>query len=311
MKKNLMFLALAAIGLASCNGGYKKGNNGMLYNIYTEKSGPRIKEGDFVLANLIIKNDADSVLLSTYEQGRPSPMVLPKAQFKGDIYEAITLLTEGDSASIKLSADSIFKTAQRPPNFKGKSVIYDLKIVKVIPKGSMTDQVFQTTVTKYMSDLTEAEKNKEPAKIKQYIADKKLNVTKTDSGLYYVITKAGSGANVAPGDTAVINYTGHLVNGKVFDSSIKEEAVKAKLPGADQRPFAPIRVAVGQRAVIAGWDQGLQLLNKGAKATFVIPSNLGYGAQGAGPIAGYTPIVFEVEVIDIVHPSAAPATAKK
>ncbi len=311
MKKNLMFLALAAIGLASCNGGYKKGNNGMLYNIYTEKSGPRIKEGDFVLANLIIKNDADSVLLSTYDQGRPSPMILPKAQFKGDIYEAITLLTEGDSASIKLSADSIFKTAQRPPNFKGKSVIYDLKIVKVIPKGTMTDQVFQTTVTKYMSDLTEAEKTKEPAKIKAYIADKKLNVTKTDSGLYYIITKPGAGANVAPGDTAVINYVGHLVNGKVFDTSVKDEAVKAKLPGADQREFKPIRVAVGQHAVIAGWDQGLQLLNKGAKATFVIPSSLGYGAQGAGPIAGYTPIVFEVEIIDIVKASAAPATAKK
>ncbi|MFD2144768.1 FKBP-type peptidyl-prolyl cis-trans isomerase [Mucilaginibacter antarcticus] len=306
-----MFLALAAIGLASCNGGYKKGNNGMLYNIYTEKSGPRIKEGDFVLANLVIKNDADSVLLSTYEQGRPSPMVLPKAQFKGDIYEAITLLTEGDSASIKLSADSIFKTAQRPPNFKGKSVIYDLKIVKVIPKGTMTDQVFQSTVTKYMSDMTEAEKTKEPVKIKRYIDEQKLNVTKTDSGLYYAITKAGSGPNIAVGDTAVINYTGHLINGKVFDSSVKDEAVKAKLPGADQRPFAPIRVAVGQRAVIAGWDQGLQLLNKGAKATFVIPSTLGYGAQGAGPIAGYTPIVFDVEVIDIVKPSAAPVTAKK
>jgi FKBP-type peptidyl-prolyl cis-trans isomerase FkpA len=309
MKKNLMFLALAAIGLASCNGGYKKGNNGMLYNIYTEKSGPRIKEGDFVLANLVIKNDADSVLLSTYEQGRPSPMILPKPQFKGDIYEALTLLTEGDSASIKLSADSIFKTAQRPPNFKGKSVIYDLKIVKVIPKGTMTDQVFQTTVTKYMSDLTEGEKKNEPGKIKRYIDEKKLNLTKTDSGLYYTITKAGSGPNIVKGDTAVINYTGHLVNGKVFDSSIKEEALKAKLPGADQRPFAPIRVAVGERRVIAGWDQGLLLLNKGAKATFVIPSSLGYGAQGAGPITGYTPIVFEIEVVDVVHPKTAPAPA--
>jgi FKBP-type peptidyl-prolyl cis-trans isomerase FkpA len=314
MKKNLMFLALAAIGLASCNGGYKKGNNGMLYNIYTEKSGPRIKEGDFVLANLVIKNDADSVLLSTYEQGRPSPMLLPKPQYKGDIYDAITLLTEGDSASIKLSADSIFKTAQRPPNFKGKSVIYDLKIVKVIPKGTMTDQVFQTTITKYMTDLTEIEKKSEPGKIKSYIESKKLNLTKTDSGLYYVITKAGAGANIAVGDTAVINYTGTLLNGKVFDTSIKEEAVKAKLPGAEQRPFAPIRVAIGQERVIKGWDLGMLLLNKGAKATFIVPSSLGYGAQGNGPIAGYTPTAFEIEVIDIVHPTApaaAPAPVKK
>lgn len=304
MKKQLMFLALAAIGLASCNGGYKKGPNGILYNVYTEKSGPKIKEGDFLLAHVIIKNDADSVLVNSYEQGRPSPMVLPKPQFKGDVYEAITLLAEGDSASVKLSADSVFKGGQRPPNFKGKSLIYDLKIVKVIPKGTMTDQVFQTTVTKYMTDLTEAEKTAEPAKIQRYIADNKLNMAKTDSGLYYVITKPGVGANVVNGDTAVINYTGTLLNGKVFDTSVKEDAVKAKLPGAEQRPFAPIRVAIGEHRVIAGWDQGMLLLNKGAKAKFIVPSSLGYGASGNGPIPGYTAIAFDIEVVDIVKPTA-------
>jgi FKBP-type peptidyl-prolyl cis-trans isomerase len=133
---------------------------------------------------------------------------------------------------------------------------------------------------------------------------------KTDSGLYYVITKPGQGPLIAPNDTAVINYIGKLLNGKVFDTSIKEEAVKAKLGSLDKRPFEPIHVAVGQRKVIAGWDQGLQLLNKGAKATLLIPSSLGYGQIGAGPIAPYTPVVFELEVVDIIHPrpgSIAPA----
>ena len=73
MKKNLMFLVLAAIGLASCNGGYKKGEGGFLYNFYTSNSGPKVKEGDFLLVNVILKNDADSVLMSTYDQGRPAP----------------------------------------------------------------------------------------------------------------------------------------------------------------------------------------------------------------------------------------------
>jgi len=308
MKKNLMFLGLAALGLASCNGGYKKGDNGLLYNIYTDNSGPKIKEGDFMLLNLVIKSDADSVLLSTYEQGRPTPMLLPKPQFKGDIFDAIKLLAEGDSATVKISADSIFKKTPKPPTFKGKYVIYDLKVVKLIPKGTQSDPVFQATIAKYMKGLMDAQKEAEPAKIKQYIDSKKLNVNKTDSGLYYIINQKGSGPNIAVGDTAVINYTGSLLSGKVFDSSIKEVAVKAKLGSLGQRQFVPIHIVVGMRRVIQGWDEGLLLLNKGAKATLIIPSKLGYGPQGAGPIAPFTPIAFDVEVVDIIHPKT-PVTA--
>jgi FKBP-type peptidyl-prolyl cis-trans isomerase FkpA len=309
MKKNLMFLALAAIGLASCNGGYKKGENGLLYNIYTDKSGPKIKEGDFILANLVIKRDDDSVLMSTYEQGRATPLVLPKPQFKGDVFDAMQLLAEGDSASIKVNADSVFKKGVKPATFKGKYVIYNLKIVKLIPKGTANDQVFHETINKYMASLATIDKDAEPAKIKDYIAKNKLNVAKTDSGLYYVITKPGTGALIANGDTAVINYTGKLLSGKVFDSSIKSVAVKAKLGSLDQRPFSPIRVAVGAKKVIPGWDQALLLLNKGAVATVVIPSHLGYGSSGAGPIAAFTPITFDLEVIDVIHPKPGSAPA--
>ena len=147
-------------------------------------------------------------------------------------------------------------------------------------------------------------KKQEPVKIKKYIADNKLNVTKTDSGLYFVITKQGTGANIANGDTAVVNYAGRLLyTGKVFDTNIKEEAVKAKLQHIEMRPFQPIRFPVGQHQVIAGWDQGLLLLNKGAKATLVIPSALAYGERGYQEIPGNAPLVFDIEVLDIVHPT--------
>lgn len=304
MKKNLMYLALATIGLASCNGGYKQGDGGFLYNFYTSNSGTKIKEGDFLIANLIIKNDADSVLMSTYDQGRPSPLVLPKATYKGDIFDALKLFAEGDSATVKLPADSVFKRGAKPPGFKGKYLNYTIKVVKVIAKGKLTDQQFNESINTYMKAQAEAEKNAEPAKLKKYVDASGQKFNKTDSGLYYVISKPGVGANVAANDTAVINYVGKLLNGKVFDTSIKEEAVKAKLGNLDQRPFTPIRVAIGQHKVIAGWDQGIQLLNKGAKATLVVPSSLGYGSVGAGPIAPYTPVVFELEVVDIVHPRA-------
>src|SRR5579862_5322711 len=139
MKKNLMFLAFAALGLASCNGGFKKGNGGLLYDIHADKGGAKVKEGDFVSLNLIAKTDGDSVLMSTYEQGRPILTLLQKPQTAGDIFAGVKLLAEGDSATIKTEIYSIYKKGTRRPPFKGKYIVYTIKVEKVIPKGTMTD----------------------------------------------------------------------------------------------------------------------------------------------------------------------------
>ncbi|MDB5009253.1 MAG: fkpA 2 [Mucilaginibacter sp.] len=295
-----MFLALATVGLASCNGGFKKGDNGMLYNIHVDKSGPNIQPGDFINVNLTAKNDADSVLFSTYESGRAVPMLLPKSETKGDVFDGIKLLSEGDSATIKVFADSAYKGKPKPPGFKGKYIVYDIKIEKVIAKGKQTDLVFQGNVTSYIKSQSDVLKNQEPVKLKKYIEDNKLNVSKTSTGLNYVITKPGTGAVPVAGDTVYVNYVGKLITGKVFDTNLKDEATKAKTfnPGL---PYKPIAFPVGQGKVIPGWDQALLLLNKGAKATLVIPSDLAYRDQGNGPIGPYTPLVFEVELVNIKH----------
>jgi len=295
-----MFLALATVGLASCNGGFKKGSNGMLYNIHIDKSGPKIKEGDFISVNLTAKNDADSVLFSTYESGRPVTIVLPKSQIKGDVTDGMLLLAEGDSATIKVFVDSAYKGKPKPPGFKGKYIVYDMKVDKVIAKGTQSDQVFQGVVTTYIKAQSDLLKTAEPVKVKKYIDDNKLNVTKTATGLNYVITKQGTGPLPIVGDSVSVNYVGKLISGKVFDTNIKDEAVKAKTFNA-AAPYKPITIPVGQNRVIPGWDQGLMLLNAGSKAIFVIPSDLAYRDQGNGPIAPYTPLVFEIEVVKITH----------
>jgi len=299
-----MFLMLAAVGFASCNGGFKQGPDGILYNVHSEKSKTKIKQGDFVSAYVVFKNDADSVIYSSYDGGQPQYLIVEAPQFKGDMMDGLKLVGEGDSVTMKMVADSAFKGGQkRPDSFKSsKYIVYDLKIDKVIPKGTLTDEVFQRTISTYIRGQVENVKKQEPAKLKKYITDNKLNVAKTDSGLYYAITKPGTGPVMVPGDTAVVKYVGKLLNGKVFDSNIKEEAIKGKLPSIEMRPFQPIRFSVGTHQVIPGWDQGFLLLNKGAKATFVIPSALGYGEQGMRDmIPANSPLVFEVELIDVIR----------
>ncbi|MFD0765985.1 FKBP-type peptidyl-prolyl cis-trans isomerase [Mucilaginibacter lutimaris] len=304
MRKNLMIIAAAALGLASCKGGFKQGAGGMLYNIRTDKAGPTIKPGDFISLNLILKTDGDSVLGSTYELGRPVPQIMEKETRKGDVSSAFLLLSEGDSATVKLAIDSMFKKgAPRPPGIKGKYLVYEIKVEKVIPRGNQTDPVFQAHVTDYFKAQSEIIKKKEPAQIKKYIEDKKLQLTTTPSGLQYKINTPGSGPNVAKGDTAVVNYTGRLLNGKLFDTSIQSDAKSDPKIFDPRRKYEPIKVPVGEGRVIAGWDEGLLLMNKGSKATFVIPSNIGYGEQGYPPrIGSFAPITFEVELLQIIKP---------
>jgi FKBP-type peptidyl-prolyl cis-trans isomerase FkpA len=305
MKKQFMFLALASLGLGltSCNGGFKKTQGGLLYEIHSTQNNTTIQPGDFVFLNMIVKNDADSVMFSTYESGQEQHLIVPKPQSKVDIISGLLLLAEGDSATIKVPADSIFKKPnQRPPTFKGNFVVYDIKVEKVIAKGKLSEQIFEGRINDYAKQQSLALKNAEPAKIKNFIAHEKLNVTQTPDSLYYQITQPGTGPVPAVGDTVVVNYTGRFMNGKIFDTSIKDSATKAKKVNP-MSPYKPIHIVAGKRMVIPGWDEALLLLNKGAKATIVLPSKLAYGEHGMQIIGPYTPIAFNLEVVDIIHPN--------
>ncbi|MES2110290.1 MAG: FKBP-type peptidyl-prolyl cis-trans isomerase [Bacteroidota bacterium] len=303
MKKQLVFLALAAIGLASCNGGYNKLGAGITYKIVDDKSGPSIKEGDFIAYNITIKTDADSLLQTTYGKGFPQQAAMPKVTpGKPNLMDVFSYLSEGDSVLIKQEIDSTFKGRQKPPFLKGKYLVYGLKIEKVFAKGNLTDQVFKGRIETYFKSLEDAIKAKEPADIKKYIADNKLKVTTTPSGLNYIITKAGSGPVATNGDTAVVHYTVRSLSGKVFETSVKDVAVKNKMSIDPRNPYKPLRFPLGVQGMIEAWNEAFPLFNKGTQATLVVPSSLAYKEQGSREIGPYTPLVFDVELVDIIKP---------
>ncbi|QJX47270.1 hypothetical protein HMJ29_10105 [Hymenobacter taeanensis] len=122
--------------------------------------------------------------------------------------------------------------------------------------------------------------------LKSYIAANNLTAQRQASGLYVVMTTPGTGALPTKGQTVSVLYTGTTLDGKVFDSTTN-------------RNNAPFSFKIGQGEVIRGWDEGIALLNKGAKATLLIPSGLAYGAYGVGPIAPNTVLRFDVELVDI------------
>jgi peptidyl-prolyl cis-trans isomerase A (cyclophilin A) len=109
---------------------------------------------------------------------------------------------------------------------------------------------------------------------------------KTESGLRYKIIQKGSGKQAEKGKTVSVHYAGSLENGTEFDSSYKRKK--------------PIDFPLGKGHVIEGWDEGIQLLQVGDKARFVIPSYLGYGSSGAGGvIPPDATLIFDVELMDV------------
>ncbi len=108
----------------------------------------------------------------------------------------------------------------------------------------------------------------------------------TESGLRYQIIQKGEGKKAEKGNTVSVHYKGQLADGTVFDSSYKRNS--------------PLDFQVGVGQVIPGWDEGICLLNVGDKARLVIPSDLGYGAAGAGGvIPPNATLVFDVELMDV------------
>jgi FKBP-type peptidyl-prolyl cis-trans isomerase FklB len=119
-----------------------------------------------------------------------------------------------------------------------------------------------------------------------YLVDnaKKEGVTLTNSGLQYKVLEEGSGRQPAATDTVEVHYTGTLVDGTKFDSSRdRGQTIEFPLNG-----------------VIPGWTEGVQLMKEGARYEFTIPSELGYGARGAGGvIPPNATLIFDVELVAI------------
>jgi len=283
---------------------FNKGPGGLLYKIYVDKHGTAIKPGDFVAINFIVKNDQGVILSSSYDGGRPAVTLMNKPNFAGDIYAGMAMLSEGDSAVIKVNIDSASKTSSTIKNQKGKYIWYEVKVEKVISKDNLSGEVFKEKATEYVKSLTDDLKKQEPLKIKKYIADNKLEVTETTSGLSYVITKQGFGIKPAIGDTVVVNYTAKLTGGKIIETTMQVAAAAAKISGNPAKPYEPLRVPVlASSGMIAGWNEGMLLLNKGAKAILIMPSAIAYGEQGIGTVPPFTPVIFEVELVDVIHPA--------
>ena len=150
----------------------------------------------------------------------------------------------------------------------------------------MSYQEAQTVINSFFAELQRkaGQKNREVGQAFLAANARRPEVVTLPSGLQYEVVREGTGAKPKPSDTVEVHYHGTLIDGTVFDSSV--------------RRGTPATFGVTQ--VIPGWVEALQLMPVGSKWKLYIPSELAYGAQGAGGAIGpHTTLVFEVELLGI------------
>jgi len=178
-------------------------------------------------------------------------------------------------------------------NFKGSGIkemnIEDfaagLRAVYENTEKAMTYDEAKQVVTEFFTNLEHQAAADNERLGREFLEQnaKQEGIHVTASGLQYQIVKEGDGIKPGPNDLVTVHYTGRLIDGTVFDSSVERGE--------------PATFGVGQ--VIPGWVEGLQLMSEGSAWRLFIPSELAYGKHGTGPIQPGSTLIFDVQLIKV------------
>lgn len=295
MNHNVLFSLLGILLLVGCSseGRRLKTESGYEYQIVRKGGDKAIQVNDYVFFHMSL-TQKDSVLQSTADMGKPSVLrVMDDNKSYGQLKALVDLMAtlhEGDSLLFYFPLDSF---ERQPPGFENftEPMVYRIGILDVMNDAEY--EAFADSIQQEQEKVRQAVRDRLPeieALTKSnWDAYKKgdfnAQFQTTASGLKYIIHEAGEeGTKPAKGDQVTVHYYGMLdADGKMFDTSF--------------RGGQPYQFPLGVGQVIPGWDEGILLLNKGAKATLFIPAALGYGAAGSPPvIPENADLIFYVEI---------------
>jgi len=277
----LLFTVEAGLQAQPDLSGYQRTDGGIYYRVERQGKGAMPKVYDWVKIHLVNRNQDGQVIFSTYSGGgSPVSFQLQAPGFNGDLVEVLPLLHEGDSVTLAIASDSVYRDGVMPDFTRsGEFIFYDLVLVDV--ETPLEHEQAQQKQKQQMHA-------KQVAEIEQKLKDEGVSYQQTPEGMFYVVEQEGNGPLPKDGETVKVHYTGWLMNGQKFDSSVDRG-----------QPFS---FMLGTGRVIKGWELALRLMKKGEKIMVYLPSDLAYGERGAGEVIPPNAIlVFEIELLDITN----------
>jgi FKBP-type peptidyl-prolyl cis-trans isomerase len=300
--KNLFILLAGLVVLASCNTNYEKAKSGLRYKIIKGKGGKQLKAGDYLQYHQILAiPERDTIISSTYGKMHVYTKLDTGAMTAYTPLEIFPKLRVGDSVIIVFSADSLVKRRMAEYSDivrRGSMLTMRIKITNsyssITEVQAVVDKERLAEEQRLKREAAEQGK-KDQADMDEYIRKNKINAIKTPSGAYVEIQQKGTGKAGDTGAIAQVYYTGKLLkDGTVFDSNLDPKF----------QHTMSFDVELGRGGVAVGFGEGLMYFGKGGRGKIYVPAYLGYGSQGNGPIPPNAPLLFEVEIRDILPPSA-------
>lgn len=282
---SFIILVVLSILFASCSdnkfSGFKEGENHVLYKVHYKGNSEQIAhDSDWMKVHMDYRLE-DTILFSSkknMEEDFIFPMIEP--MFKGDIYEGLKMMGEGDSMTFAIVADSFFlitANLKKLPDFvePGEPMYFDVKLLE-----RYTDEAYKAQQEKKNVQL----RNNELFKLKSYLKENNITTEPLASGLVFIPLKEGYGKKPDTGEMCRLHLKVDILDGEHLYSNF----------GGD-----PIDVEYGKNFDTKGFMQGIGMLNLGGKARFIVPSSIGVGEIGKESVPGFTTIIYEVELLDI------------
>lgn len=304
--KSLLISGLAITTFSCSAQDFKKTPGGLEYKVMTEGKGTRTANvGDIADLEIIFKiGDSTFVNTNQLNNNQPIEQMINAPSYKGDLFEGILLMKEGDKTEFRILADSMFAymNQQRPPFVKeGAYATWDVTMHKLMTKeekekaskAKMAESVKkdEATILDYFFNNNTVVEGAPKVKGQKFAKGvEKQTAYKTADGLYYIYEKKGTGAQAENGKKVVVDYTGMKLDGTKFDSNVD--------PAFNH--VSPFEFGLGSGQVIKGWDLMVAKMKVGDKVKVFIPSALAYGERGAGKdIKPFEVLVFEIELKEV------------
>lgn len=310
MFNRIISILTVILMVSSCGeqDGFKTTDSGLEYQFVSKgTSGNQPEEGQIITLNLSMVNEEDSILMQA--SNMPIQKVEQMWSIKGGIEEAFSMMSEGDSIIVKVKAGDLYQRTWQmpvPPNIKedqlitcviGLEKIYDadeFQKQQALERVEEIDDYRKQTLYDKKDQM-----DSDIAIIDAYLKKNNITAETTENGLRYVILEEGAGPKPQVGDQVQVNYTGNVLEGGYFDTSVEEKAKEFGLHDP-RRPYGPFEFVLGTGGVIHGWDEGIALLSEGTIARLYIPSPMAYGDQQRSEVIVANAILeFEVELVGI------------
>ncbi len=273
---------MVAISFSSCKkSNFEQHEKGYKYQFHTvNDTAPQPVEGDFVSFELTLYNTDTTFIDGQTLNDRIYPPI-----YTGDFYDAMTTMHVGDSATFIFDGDSVFHYLFGGTyEYENKEIFFDIKLKELIPSAEF-EALMAEQQRQYSEMIEEMRVNEDSIRL-QYIKDNNITTKPDADGLYIIKTGTTTDTKITRGSNVAVHYTGKLIDGTVFDSSYSRGT--------------PLTLVAGEGQVIKGWDNALLTMNKGEKATLIIPSALAYAERGAGgAIPPYATLIFDIEVVEV------------